>query len=351
MPPNDLILTKANLMSSRESLRSFFIDSTFKSLERGNSFGPSSFHFSPENPTTVSTMRQVMENNPNNAWHSVFVDTFGNTIGSSLNVAGQTPLAGIGVVDITSVLPVPKFPFPTSKEEATRWLLSEALSELGHLKPNESVPKIPSQEDLDKISEINIASATAWIASKIGVPFGQLPEIPKLPQIPTLSLLDLPGYEKLKEYAEKIPTVGIPPIPSTPPFPGIPPIPEPPQIPGIPPIPGFVLPAIALGFIEMPLKILKSLLTDIEKITNLALSALSDIKKIPELIIGEIIKQFENLPNVKDILNSKPKFFISSFLSVVKFLASAIGAVLVGSILGAGALCAAVPQLVSNIFG
>ncbi|MBM3206901.1 MAG: hypothetical protein FJZ43_04755, partial [Candidatus Staskawiczbacteria bacterium] len=114
MPPTDLILSKANLLSSRESLRKFFIDSTFSTLEKGNSFGPSSFQFSPENSSTVSTMRQVMENNPNNAWHSVFVDTFGNTIGSSLNVAGQTPLAGIGIIDITSVLPEPKFPFPTS---------------------------------------------------------------------------------------------------------------------------------------------------------------------------------------------------------------------------------------------
>jgi hypothetical protein len=377
MPPTDLILSKANLMSSRDSLRRFFIDSTVSSLQAGNNtIGPESFYFSPEQSNVISLTQSVMESNPNNSWHSIFVDTLGNTVGSSLNIAGQTPLAGIGIVDITSVLPEPKFPFPTSKEEATRWLLSEALSELGYLKPDEPTPAIPSQEDLDKISELNIASATAWIASKIGVSIPQPPEIPKLPQIPTFSLLDLPGYEKLKEYSQKlleissqIPTStsdlenlatnelsqnipGIPPIPSQPPFPGIPPIPAPPQIPGIPPIPGLAIPGIILGFLEIPLNVIKSFITDINAIIELALKMLSDVSSIPMLIIDQIFKQIEKIPYIKDILNHpvKPKLFISSFLSVIKFLTGAIGAVLVGSILGAGSISSSIPNLVSNLF-
>jgi len=375
MPPTDLILTKTGLLSSRDNLKKFFIDQTLKSLETGNnSIGPENFRFLPEQQNVISATRQALESNPNNAWHSIFVDTFGNTIGSTLNVPGQIPLSGVGLVDITSFLPIPKLPIPTSKEEAERWLISEALAQTGL-----DISKIPTKDELDKIekeSEDAIEKAKLWLLEQIG-PIVFPPEIPKiLPQIPTFSLLDLPGYEKLKEYGEKLSQLasqassiqnnleniaenqirnnipGIPSIPETPPFPGFPPIPDPPQIPGIPPIPGLVLPGIILGFLEVPLNILKSLVTDLESVINLAFSILSDIRKIPELIISEIIKQIEKIPHIKDILNSpiKPKFFIASFLSVIKFLAGAIGAVLVGSLLGAGQLSSSVSNLVLELF-
>ena len=186
----------------------------------------------------------------------------------------------------------------------------------------------------------------------------------------------MPGYEKLKEYSQKlleissqIPTStsdlenlatnelsqnipGIPPIPSQPPFPGIPPIPAPPQIPGIPPIPGLAIPGSILGFLEIPLNVIKSFITDINAIIELALKMLSDVSSIPMLIIDQIFKQIEKIPYIKDILNHpvKPKLFISSFLSVIKFLTGAIGAVLVGSILGAGSISSSIPNLVSNLF-
>lgn len=343
MPPNDLILSKAGLINDRESVRKFFIDSTFSILENGNSYGPENFHFEAEKPNIVSLTKQDFEKNPNNAWHSIFVDTFGMTIGNSLNIAGQIPLAVFGILDISSFLPIPKLPLPTSEEEAKRWLKSEVLYNLNLINDN-NVPQILSEEQLKNIPKQNLDRVDEWILSQIGITMGGMPQIPpKLPEIPSYSLLDLPGYQHLKNVDiskfTKNETPGMPPIPSAP------------QIPGIPPIPGFILPEIISGFLLMPVKILESLVTELGTAKNIAIACMTNLKKIPEIIIDLVFEKISLIKQIQDVLKLpyRPKLFVASFMSVVKFLVSSIGAVLVGILLGAGTICATIPMLVSEI--
>jgi hypothetical protein len=314
--PSDKILTSAGIIKERDPFVDSFLDSVSRGMKSGNSFGPDIFHFDPLSPVLADlTILSLKEKG--DTYKTIFVDSLCLMPAKALDINGQTPIPapipGVPLFDVTSIveqkIPLLQVRNPT---DLPLWFIGNLI---GEANKELVAAKIANPAELPQITQ-RVNDAIGRIN-----PAPQLIPIPKIPQIPSISIPQLPGYEHL--LRQEIPQQNIDPK-------------------------NFILPEISTGFLSATIAIMTSILTDINKMISLIVG----FKDFPKMIIDLFFMAISQIPPLIKVFSQekKPPLFVATVLEVIKFLCGAVGALIVGSILGAGGISASVPQLVSTFF-
>jgi hypothetical protein len=256
-----------------------------------NPSGEDFFWFKPDPLIALASTPVVLD--PQKEYQKLIIDKVYEPLCGMLNVSGKTSLGPVFDPTIFVDLSKPKF-------------------------ANIKLPDIPSL-----LAEIIIQANLA------------APGLPTMPAAKIKLALDY-GISDLK-ILDLIQLVLAPPIP-------LPPIIVIPEIP-IPPlpssgIPSFIMPDLVLGLFKIPLDLLPQLIT---LITSISIDPMDLFTKIIELIVKMVLSILEKLGMIVGV----PKLLLSSLMVIIKNMTGMLLCVIIGSLLGTGALV----KIVSTLIG